>query len=263
MDVIEVQEALAALGYKPGPIDGIWGSQSKSACKQFQAANGLTADGIPGPSTQAALQAATQGSEGLPARDPMPLVMQRAQRIGHQVWGDPWRLWLFGIRSRTRTAGTFDDTLGCCWTEGDGIWRSQVWRGTTDPGLKYLQNPMKRAGCAILVAGQYLDTWTIDLHSGKYKALCQRAGDVAVYRDANRDASLDLDPSTISRGRFGINLHASTRIQGNELEVVGPYSAGCQVHATEVGFTSMMDLAEKQVANTGRKTFSYTLLDSW
>lgn len=59
MDISEVQTALSRLGYAPGPIDGAWGAKTKGALVSFQAAKGLTADGVLAPKTIAALQAAT------------------------------------------------------------------------------------------------------------------------------------------------------------------------------------------------------------
>jgi hypothetical protein len=172
-------------------------------------------------------------------------------------------MWLFGIRSSGRDANSFDDMIGCCYVDEDGLWNAHYWPATTDPGGYYLEHPMNSAGCAILVAGQYLDTWKLDLHGGKYEALCQRAGEVSVYRDASRDDKLDLDPTTITTGYFGINLHAATRNEGGQSTQVNKWSAGCQVHATQKGFARMMELAHLQVEKTGRKTFSYTLLDNW
>jgi uncharacterized protein (TIGR02594 family) len=55
MAIREVQEALAALGYRPGPLDGIWGRQTQAAVRAFQSDHGLEADGIVGPMTLAAL----------------------------------------------------------------------------------------------------------------------------------------------------------------------------------------------------------------
>lgn len=55
MNTREIQTALGLLGYDVGPIDGIWGSKSKNATRQFQADARLTVDGIPGPKTQEAL----------------------------------------------------------------------------------------------------------------------------------------------------------------------------------------------------------------
>lgn len=57
MTVLEVQKILASLGYQPGPLDGVWGRRTAAAVRAFQTAQGLTADGIVGPQTRAALRA--------------------------------------------------------------------------------------------------------------------------------------------------------------------------------------------------------------
>ncbi len=49
--VTAVQQLLAAKGYKSGKTDGIFGANTEAAVKRFQAANGLTADGIVGKNT--------------------------------------------------------------------------------------------------------------------------------------------------------------------------------------------------------------------
>lgn len=57
MTVAEIQRALLARGYDPGPIDGLPGKKTEAAVRAFQRGAGLTVDGDPGPKTQAALQA--------------------------------------------------------------------------------------------------------------------------------------------------------------------------------------------------------------
>lgn len=54
-DVLAVQERLAQLGYDPGPLDGIYGTQTESAVRAFQSDHGLLVDGIVGPQTYRAL----------------------------------------------------------------------------------------------------------------------------------------------------------------------------------------------------------------
>jgi peptidoglycan hydrolase-like protein with peptidoglycan-binding domain len=258
--VAELQAALAAVGVTI-TADGSFGPATEAAVKAFQSANGLTPDGVVGSRTWAVLLGRTIPSpiDGLS----FDLVTSRARSLGHQVWETPNRLWLFGIRGRNRTANSFDDVLGCCWTDERGSKLIKLWPGTTDPGSYWLLNPSNPSGTAILVQGQYLDTWMIDLHGGHYNALCQRNGKVRVYRDASRDNKHDLLPETIASGFFGINIHAATQVPGGVSELVDKWSAGCQVHATDNGFDEMMRLAHMQVVKTGLMTFSYTLLDEW
>lgn len=50
-----VQSALAALGYDPGPIDGVMGPRTRAAVMAFQRDAGLVVDGVVGPATRGAL----------------------------------------------------------------------------------------------------------------------------------------------------------------------------------------------------------------
>jgi peptidoglycan hydrolase-like protein with peptidoglycan-binding domain len=73
--VRDLQEALKALGYDPGPIDGTFGSATETAVKAFQQAKGITVDGVVGKVTWINIDEADQsepvlniGSTGLPVR---------------------------------------------------------------------------------------------------------------------------------------------------------------------------------------------------
>jgi hypothetical protein len=54
----DLQRALKSAGYDPGPIDGTYGQQTEAAVVAFQETNGLSADGVVGPDTAAALNEA-------------------------------------------------------------------------------------------------------------------------------------------------------------------------------------------------------------
>ena len=53
--VRQIQEKLSNWGYYSGSVDGVYGSRTEEAVKKFQRKNGLTADGIAGSATLAAL----------------------------------------------------------------------------------------------------------------------------------------------------------------------------------------------------------------
>ena len=53
--VKRLQQKLRRKGYNPGPIDGVFGSQTENAVRQFQLANNLTPDGVVGRETLTAL----------------------------------------------------------------------------------------------------------------------------------------------------------------------------------------------------------------
>jgi DNA invertase Pin-like site-specific DNA recombinase len=50
-----LQDALKRLGWRPGPVDGLFGPRTESALLAFQAATGLSTDGVAGPGTWRAL----------------------------------------------------------------------------------------------------------------------------------------------------------------------------------------------------------------
>jgi len=72
MNVLDIQRALHASGFDPGPLDGIRGRRTIGAIEAFQRANGLAADGIVGPLTQRVLFASAppKGSPALSVNIP-------------------------------------------------------------------------------------------------------------------------------------------------------------------------------------------------
>ena len=95
----------------------------------------------------------------------------------------------------------------------------------------------------------------IDKHQGKYTALCQRNGNVTVYRDA--DKNLVFDESKLDTGMFGINIHKA----GQDSTWVENWSEGCQVFKRVKDFDQFMKICQQARKIWGNK-FSYTLLES-
>ena len=63
-EVKQIQQKLKSWGYYNGSVDGIYGSKTVEAVKKFQRKNGLTADGIAGAKTLAALGINSGSSSG-------------------------------------------------------------------------------------------------------------------------------------------------------------------------------------------------------
>lgn len=63
-EVRQIQTKLKNWGYYSGDVDGIYGTRTKNAVISFQRKNGLTADGIAGPATLAAMGIASSGFSG-------------------------------------------------------------------------------------------------------------------------------------------------------------------------------------------------------
>jgi peptidoglycan hydrolase-like protein with peptidoglycan-binding domain len=56
MSITELQQRLSAMGYKPGPVDGVSGPRTASALRKFQHDHHLPVTGTLDPQTVAALR---------------------------------------------------------------------------------------------------------------------------------------------------------------------------------------------------------------
>jgi hypothetical protein len=77
-DVLTLQKALAAAGYAPGPIDGFYGSTTFAAVEAFQAAHGLTVDGVVGDKTWTLLLNPTPTPVPIPTPRPQSVIGPQA-----------------------------------------------------------------------------------------------------------------------------------------------------------------------------------------
>ncbi|MBS7542543.1 glycoside hydrolase family protein [Ancylobacter oerskovii] len=112
MNTRELQTRLTALGYAPGPIDGVMGLKTRAATVAFQRAAGLYPDGVAGPKTEAALMAAiearTADATPAPVRQSMSaiglavLISREARKL--TAYRDTKGIWTIGI-GHTAAAG--------------------------------------------------------------------------------------------------------------------------------------------------------------
>ncbi len=184
-----------------------------------------------------------------------------AKRNNYVIYDEPFKLNIWGARSRNVLPNRFDDELHVFFKTAKGIfakWVYFVFKCTTDPGTYWLNNPMHPQGTAMLAPNQYVDTYKIARHRGKYYALCQRLNKVQVVRDYNRNALLDFYNGQPDSGMFGINIHRARRT--GITYTVDNYSAGCQVFQKASEFNFFMKLCEMHKKLHGNK-FTYTLID--
>ena len=167
---------------------------------------------------------------------------------------------IVGVRNNApsvadKVTNVFDDFITLSFKDETGNWQYYCWSATTDPGKKGVMEFHNNKGVARLIPGQYRSVWMIDLHQGKYQALCQRNGNVGVYRDANRN--LTFEELITDFGMFGINIHKA----GQDSTWVENWSEGCQVFKRVKDFDVFMSICKKAAKIHGNK-FSYTLLES-
>lgn len=88
-DVMKIQQALQLAGFSPGPIDGKFGPQTKTAVQSFQSAQGIAIDGIVGPVTWDRLLTGTPPpGEGPPTITlPAPVYKTRQSVFGNMFSG--------------------------------------------------------------------------------------------------------------------------------------------------------------------------------
>jgi|TARA_Y100000310_G_scaffold236277_1_gene239448 hypothetical protein len=174
--------------------------------------------------------------------------------------GDNYDVNIVGVRNSStddKITNKFDDHITLSY-KIDDEWKFHCWEATTDPGAYWMEHPMNKDGCAILVPGQYRGSHKIRLHQGKYQALGQKKP-VKVYRDDDRDNEYDTDEDSITEGIYGINIHRSNPY--DESYYVNKWSAGCQVFKRIEDYKLFMNICHKAKDIWGN-SFTYTLLES-
>lgn len=187
-------------------------------------------------------------------------IIDAMERLKYAVFAAEYDLNLVGIRSADLNANTFNDWL-CVfhYRKFTGTWAFYPMQCSTDPGLYWRKNPEAAKGVGAIVPGQYRGLWQLGMHQGKYPALVQ-CGPVKLYRDSNKNETLDLDPAKTDVGVFGINLHRAKAEAGASANV-DKWSAGCQVLAAAEDLDLILHLVALQKQTHGSDKVSYTLLN--
>lgn len=187
----------------------------------------------------------------------MNTVQNALQKKGYRIFMRPFELNIVGIRTDNTKPNSFDDSIHVFFNNGEGKLIEHRFQATTDPGTYWLKSPMNPQGTAILKEGQYLNSYALGLHRGKYLALVQTKP-VTVMRDYDRNAVLDFLNGKEHRGLFGINIHRAS--ENGTTKSVDHHSAGCQVFANATDYILFLSLCERHRKLYGN-SFSYTLID--
>jgi hypothetical protein len=186
--------------------------------------------------------------------------IEKAVKSQGYVWFDgakDYDVNIVGVRNATpgqKVTNLFDDKLTLSY-KINGEWFFHSWDATTEPGKKGVMQFHNSGGVARLVPDQYRGVYAVSMHQGKYQALCQRLGDVTVWRDKNRD--MDYDEIIRDTGMFGINIHKA----GTVSNFVENWSEGCQVFKRTKDFNDFMVLINRAKEIHGNH-FTYTLIIS-
>jgi hypothetical protein len=179
---------------------------------------------------------------------------------GHKFFTEKYALNIFGERVLNQSINKFNDIIGVAYIDEFGNGKCLTFKGTTVPGLSWLKEKMgTAAGTFILKEGQYLNCWTVRPHNGKYDCLGQVNKKVFIgYRDSDKDGQLDLTGKEYD-DVMGLNLHTTSFNSNTEL--VGLYSAGCQVIQDDKNFLILMAIVNKAREVWNANNFSYTLFN--
>lgn len=198
----------------------------------------------------------------------MSLLYDAARAVRHAV-GAPWftgpyDLNVFGIRRPWGPTGEitdlFDDAIVLAYRDDNLDPRVEVYPATTDPGKPWEARPMRPDGCAILVPGHYLSSHVLGTHKG-YQALQQDAA-LKVWRDADHDGRYDTGAVHEAYATSGINIHsAADDLVSTTSEIVGRWSAGCQVLKRRSDLRKLVAAVEAQKRRGLGGHISYTLVD--
>ena len=187
----------------------------------------------------------------------------RYEQKGYTFFEKPYDLNVFGIRSLNKIAGRFDDYVGVAYKDNSNTERLFIVKATTDPGTKWLLNPLHPKGAAILLPGQYRRAYKLGVHgrtwaSGGYPAL-EQSNLMKYVRDNNKNNILGDSVTVPFLDNLKTNIHRASKWK--VVDLIGSYSAGCQVIQDPVDFEAFLTICKEQEAHGHGSYFTYTLME--
>lgn len=146
-DVKKVQQRLKDWGYYKGAVDGIFGSQTRTAVRNFQKKNKLKVDGIVGSATAKALGITLNNSTGGTDSKTSADVLLLAQCISGEARGEPYLGQVAVgavILNRVRNSEFPNSISGVIYQKGafDAVADGQINMSPTDSALRAAKDAM-------------------------------------------------------------------------------------------------------------------------
>ena len=203
MTVTELQQALKALGFDPGPIDGAIGRRTIAAITAFQQSRGLVADGVAGARTQAALASARPPLASPLASLAMPWLLEAQRCLGiTETRGAANNPLIIGWGRRLRISYTDDEIPWC------GLFVAHC-TGSQLPAEPLPVNPLgarnwARFGiaCAIPQPGAIMVFWRKSLASGLGHVAFYIGEDAASFHVLGGNQGDTVSVTRLPRARF-------------------------------------------------------------
>jgi hypothetical protein len=198
-------------------------------------------------------------------------VKQVATKAGFKVFTTPYSVTLLSIRNpETLSVDVWDDKTIALWYDSSKKLNIFQCTSTTHPGINYLMKPFRgtKGPICMLDGIQFRGLYKLmdkghNPPSGGYRAFRQ-VKPAEYVRDTNLNSVNDYNnliknPNNIIKGIFNTNLHRASQYKINNL--IGPWSAGCQVIQKYEDFIQLIAIGNKQIEMGLGDTFSYGILN--
>lgn len=174
---------------------------------------------------------------------------------------------LIAIRTTLQVPDTFNDVL-CAVYKKNGVETLFTAIITTEPGTTYQKKLLNEKGCWVMMPAQMINAYKAGFHQGKPNHRCLKSvGKIYGHREDDKDGIVLNDKDAVNHWEegtlVGANIHGASHNEEKHIDltnVVGPWSAGCQVHARWSKKEEMMDIVDLY-KNVNNGLVTYTLLE--
>lgn len=193
-------------------------------------------------------------------------LIQSVKEIGFKVFEKPYDMTMVAIRSKNQLSNSFDDFFIPIYRNASRAYKIEPFTSTTDSGLYYLKNPMKKAGTAILVPNvQTRGSHRFQKNGHKGYTAFRQIKPMPIVRNNAKDGKLHFElyenPKNIIYENCSANIHRATPKELLASTVVGKWSAACQVLAEYFEWQRLCQLARRQMSAGHGDTFSFGIIE--